>query len=129
MAKQTKKAASKTAKSPGTAKQPQFEAMLFAEGENLHPITIRAIFKKGAGGVFFFGENIPQNQKITTDGGPDSFTISQAAGNQMVTVSGSAPAGGSVSIEVKEGTTVLSPASNNVFTQPTFSGFIFYTIS
>jgi len=128
MAEHTKKAAPKKAKRSKASKKPKAENMFLAEGESLRQVTIRAIFKKGAGGVFFFGENIPQNQKITTDSGPDSFTVGQATGNQMVSVSGSAPAGGSISIEVKKGNKVLSAASDNVFTQPTFSGFIFYTL-
>lgn len=88
-------------------------------------ITFNVIFKNGAGGVYFNGENIPENKFISSDMSDKSFSVDQNVGHHITTVAGSAPSGGSLIIEVKKGNTLLK---SEEFKQATFSGFLVYNI-
>jgi hypothetical protein len=89
-------------------------------------ITFTVAFYSGAGGIYFHGEGIPDNQYVSSAMAKKTFSVMQSAGHQIVTVAGSAPSGGKVTVAVTEGARVLSPAADNVFDKMTFSGFIVY---
>jgi hypothetical protein len=91
-------------------------------------ITFTVNFYSGAGGIYFHGENIPDNKYISSAMADKTFSIQQTAGHQVVTVAGSAPSEGKLTVEVSQGIKVLSPAGDNAFDKMTFSGFIVYTI-
>jgi hypothetical protein len=88
-------------------------------------VTFNVIFKDGAGGVFFHGQNIPDNKFISSRMKTKSFTVDQDFGHHISTVAGSAPSGGSVIIEVKKGDTLLTKEE---FKQATFGGFLVYNV-
>ena len=92
------------------------------------PITFTVNFYSGAGGIYFHGENIKDNKYISSAMSDKSFSVQQTAGHQIVTVAGSAPSDGKLTVKVSQGAKILSPASDNVFDKMTFSGFIVYTI-
>src|ERR1700710_1505300 len=79
-------------------------------------------FYDGAGGIYFHGENIPDNKYIDSATTVKEFSVSQSPGHQIVTVAGSAPSEGKITVRVNRNTTVLSPASENIFDKMTFSG-------
>ena len=58
---------------------------------NSSQIQFSVSFYKGAGGIYFHGENIPDNQYISSSSTEKTFTVPQNAGRQVVTVAGSAP--------------------------------------
>jgi hypothetical protein len=89
-------------------------------------ITFTVAFYGGAGGIYFHGEGIADNQYISSAMPDKTFSVLQPAGHQIVTVAGSAPSGGKITVKVTEGTKVISPAADNLFTKMTFSGFIVY---
>jgi hypothetical protein len=95
---------------------------------NQFPITFTVDFYSGSGGIYFHGENIPDNKYISSAMNDKTFSVQQSVGHQIVTVAGSAPSDGKLTVQVSQGTKVLSPANDNVFDKMTFSGFIVYGI-
>ena len=91
-------------------------------------VTFTVAFYSGAGGIYFHGEGIPDNQYINSEMKVKSFSVQQNGGHHIVTAAGSAPSGGKLTVTVTCGTRVLSPAQENTFDKMTFSGFIVYDI-
>ena len=93
------------------------------------PITFEVKFFDGQGGICFFDDekSMGGNGKCidSQNGGSQTFTVNQTLGSKSVVVTGSAPAGGKITVEVKdEQGTVLTPANKNVFTQSIINSFI-----
>ena len=109
-------------------KKARAKANKVAAAAALSTITFTVAFYSGAGGIYFHGEGIPDNQYISSTMKVKSFSVQQTPGHQIVTVSGSAPSSGKLTVTVSCGTKVLSPASENTFDKMTFGGFIVYDI-
>jgi hypothetical protein len=93
---------------------------------NASLVLFTVTFYNGAGGIYFHGEGIPDGQYINSGMTDKTIFAKQTVGHQIVTVAGSAPAGGKITVMVSQGSKVLSAAGDNVFDKLTFSGFIVY---
>lgn len=90
------------------------------------PVSFTVAFYNGSGGIYFHGEGISDNQYINSGMTVKSFSAKQNPGHQIVTVSGSAPSGGKITVTVTQGSKILSAAADNTFDKMTFGGFIVY---
>jgi hypothetical protein len=109
-------------------------AFMGDEGD-LRPITYTVTFYDGRGGICFFdyqGSMGGSGKCINSDNGDtQTFTVDQVLGEQSIVVTGSAPNGGKITVEVKDATgTVLSSSADNTFDQNIIEGYIkSYTVS
>ncbi|SEM65444.1 hypothetical protein SAMN05192574_101349 [Mucilaginibacter gossypiicola] len=98
------------------------------------PITFIVKFFDGRGGICFFDfqGSMGSGRCINSDDGDtQSFTVNQVLGDQSIVVTGNAPNGGKITVEVRDAHgTVLSSANDNTFDQNIIDSFIkSYTVS
>lgn len=96
--------------------------------ENEKVITFLVKFYDGKGGIIFFDAagSMGAGKTINSDnGGSQSFTVTQAPGLQRINVTGNAPNGGKITVEVQDADgNVLTSADNNVFDQQIIDSYI-----
>ena len=110
-----------------------FQAFMGEEG-GLKPITYTVKFYNGRGGICFFDYkgSMGGGKCINSDdGGTQSFTVNQILGDQSIVVTGNAPSGRKITVEVRDAQgTALSSASDNIFDQDIIDSYIkSYTVS
>jgi len=76
-------------------------------------ITFVVTFKGGAGQIRFTGvDGLNGDKVLDCDGGnptdEQSFSVDQSTGPQNVVVGGTAPSGGFIKVDVKDGDTILT---------------------
>jgi len=93
----------------------------------LRPITFTVKFYDGKGGICFFDVSMGNDGKCinSDDGDTQSFTVNQAPGIQIIVVTGSAPNGGKITVEVTDARgNVLTTADDNSFSGNIIKSFI-----
>jgi hypothetical protein len=94
-------------------------------------VTFTIRFFGGGGGFYIFGESIPQDTQISSEGGDiQHMSVMQTPGFKVVTITGVGPAEGRVEIQVTDATAgVLSPFERNSYPTGPFMGSIFYEVN
>jgi hypothetical protein len=93
--------------------------------------TFTVVFKKGEGGLDFAGEGIPEDDSYVSsaNGAEQAFQAEQSPGFKIMTITGRAPSGGTIEVEVSdENGNVLSSFEQNKYPEGPFMGTISYTI-
>lgn len=110
-----------------TSKQ-RTEKMIKGEDANTKQITFNVKFYDGKGGIWFFDYqgSMGTGVKVNSDQGDNqSFTVNQTLGDQLINVSGNAPNGGKITVEVSDSDgNIITPASKNVFDGHIIDSFI-----
>ena len=99
---------------------------LAAAPEQAVSITYEVRFFGGAGQIQLRGENLNH-----TANGDTTFSINQVPGSKVTVVGGTAPASsnGRIEVQVKQGNTILTPFSANVFRGLFVNKLILYIVN